>query len=141
MKRSGRQTASHALAAASAAIAAVYTAGLPAIVAPPVFLGLPVLSMAAKPAPQPIVWKDGTWVGWGSCRHGDIEVTVIVKDGHIQSASISKCQTRYSCRVISALPPEVAQRQNPDKIDSVTGATESANAFYYAVVDALKRAK
>ncbi len=31
-------------------------------------------------------------------------------------------------------------RQSPD-VDNVSGATESANAFYYAVVEALKKAK
>jgi len=146
MDRSGRRTANRLLAASSAALAAVYAAGLPAVSAPPVFLWLPVVSIAAtagnsSAAPPAAVWKDGTWSGLGSCRHGDIQVSVIVKDGRIQSAVISKCLTRYSCHVISQLPPEVAQRQNPDKLDVVTSATESSNAFYYAVVDALKHAK
>jgi uncharacterized protein with FMN-binding domain len=42
--------------------------------------------------------------------------------------------------VIDRLPPEVAERQSPE-VDYVSGATQSANAFYYAVVDALSKAK
>jgi uncharacterized protein with FMN-binding domain len=140
MSRPG-QTANRLLAASSAALAAVYSAGLPAISTPPVFLWLPAVSIAAQAASSAAAWKDGTWSGLGSCRHGDIQVSVIVKAGRIQSAAISKCLTRYSCHVIDQLPPEAAKRQNPEKLDVVSGATESSNAFYYAVVDALKHAK
>ena len=90
---------------------------------------------AAAPA-----WKDGTYFGWGSCRHGDIQAEVYVEGGRIIVASISDCRTRYACNVIDKLPPEVAQRQSPE-VDYVSGATESATAFYYAVVDALSKAK
>ena len=34
----------------------------------------------------------------------------------------------------------VAQRQSPE-VDYVSGATQSTNAFYYAVVEALSKAK
>ncbi len=86
------------------------------------------------------MWKDGTYLGWGSSRHGDIQAAVVVEGGRIESATIAQCRTRYSCNVIDRLPPEVAQRQSPE-VDYVTGATQSANAFYYAVVDALSKAK
>ena len=65
---------------------------------------------------------------------------MVVEGGHIQSATIAQCLTRYSCSVIERLPPEVAQRQSPE-VDYVSGATQSTNAFYYAVVDALSKAK
>jgi uncharacterized protein with FMN-binding domain len=42
--------------------------------------------------------------------------------------------------VIENLPPEVAQRQSPE-VDYVSRATQSTNAFYYAVVEALGKAK
>jgi uncharacterized protein with FMN-binding domain len=92
---------------------------------------------AAPPAPA---WKDGTYTGWGTSRHGDIQAQVIIASGKIQSATIAQCLTRYSCSVIEALPPEVPQRQSPE-VDYVTGATQSANAFYYAVMEALNKAK
>jgi uncharacterized protein with FMN-binding domain len=85
-------------------------------------------------------YKDGTYSGWGTSRHGDIEASVLVKDGRIAAAIISQCLTRYSCSWISALPGQVTARQSPE-VDFVSGATESTNAFYYAVVEALKKAK
>jgi uncharacterized protein with FMN-binding domain len=48
--------------------------------------------------------------------------------------------TRYSCSWISPLPPQVLQRQSPE-VDYVSGATQSAVAFYDALVDALSKAK
>jgi uncharacterized protein with FMN-binding domain len=85
-------------------------------------------------------YKDGTYSGWGTSRHGDIEASVLIKDGRIAAAIISQCLTRYSCSWIAALPGQVAARQSPE-VDFVSGATESTNAFYYAVVEALKKAK
>lgn len=64
----------------------------------------------------------------------------MVKSGRIASAIISQCRTRYSCSVIGQLPREVTQRQSPD-VDYVSGATQSADAFYEAVVAALNKAK
>lgn len=103
---------------------------------------VPEPAPAPPPPPPPPApkWKDGTYLGWGSSRHGDIQASVVVESGRILSATIAQCLTRYSCNVISRLPPEVPERQSPD-VDYVSGATQSANAFYYAVVDALNKAK
>lgn len=38
------------------------------------------------------------------------------------------------------LPPQVVSRQSAE-VDFVSGATQSTNAFYYAVLDALAKAK
>jgi uncharacterized protein with FMN-binding domain len=107
--------------------------------------------MRAEPAPpvdpseQPFVFrgafkKDGTFLGWGYSRHGDIQASVQIENGRIVSAVIAQCLTRYSCDVIDKLPPQVAARQSAD-VDHVSGATESADAFYDAIVDALSKAK
>ena len=85
-------------------------------------------------------WRDGTYSAWGFSPHGDIEATVRVASGRIESAVISQCRTRYSCGVIDTLPPEVALRQSAD-VDYVSGATQSADAFYEAVFTALNKAK
>jgi uncharacterized protein with FMN-binding domain len=102
---------------------------------------VPVAASAPPPPPAPPApkWKDGTYTGWGSSRHGDIQAAVVIEGGRIQGATIAQCLTRYSCDVIDRLPPQVAQRQSAD-VDYVSRATESANAFYYAVVDALNKA-
>jgi uncharacterized protein with FMN-binding domain len=97
-------------------------------------------STSQQTAKPRVGFKDGTYSGWGTSRHGDIEATVDIMDGRIIAASISQCLTQYSCSWISALPPQVVTRQSPD-VDYVSGATQSSNAFYYAVVQALSKAK
>lgn len=97
----------------------------------------PAVPPARPAAPR---FKDGVYKGWGSCRHGDIEATVTITEGRILSAAISQCWTRYSCSWISPLPPQVAARQSPE-VDYVSGATESTYAFYYAVLEALHKAR
>lgn len=85
-------------------------------------------------------YRDGTYSGWGTSRHGDIEATVEIRGGRIVSADISQCRTRYSCSRIAQLPPQVLARQTPE-VDHVSGATQSSDAYYYAVAEALKKAK
>src|ERR1041384_316477 len=100
-------------------------------------VGAPAVVLPSAPAPA---WKDGAYTGWGYSRHGNIEAAVVIEGGRIASATISQCRTRYSCSVIDKLIPQVAQRQSPD-VDYVSGATQSADAFYGAVVEALSKAK
>ena len=64
-----------------------------------------------------------------------------IAGGHIAVAKIEQCQMRYSCSMIDSLVPQVAQRGNPEKIDYISGATESSNVFYWALIDALSKAK
>jgi uncharacterized protein with FMN-binding domain len=99
----------------------------------------PSTSSGQAPPQRPAL-KDGSYTGWGTSRHGDIQATVVVENGRIASATISQCLTRYSCSWIAALPPQVVSRQSPET-DYVSGATQSTNAFYYAVVEALSKAK
>jgi uncharacterized protein with FMN-binding domain len=84
--------------------------------------------------------KDGVYTGWGTSRHGDIESRVEIRNGRIISASIAQCLTMYSVYWIAALPPQVVKRQSP-LVDIISGATESSNAFYDGIVEALKKAK
>ncbi len=86
-------------------------------------------------------YKDGAYFGWGRCRHGDLKVTVEMLDDKIVSAEITECYTRYSKNVISRLPKQIVDRQNPDKLDRISGASESSDAYYFAVLEALKAAK
>jgi uncharacterized protein with FMN-binding domain len=92
------------------------------------------------PAPPKPALKDGTYYGWGTSRHGDIQAAIVIKDGRITSASIAQCLTRYSCSWIAPLVPQVVQRQSAE-VDYVSGATQSSNALYYAVLEALSKAK
>lgn len=97
-------------------------------------------AVAAQPeVAAPVKYKDGTYSAWGHCRHGDLEATVEIKGGRIYAVSISKCLTRYSCDVIDILPGQAIARQSAE-VDIVTGATQSSDAFYDALVAALKQA-
>ena len=100
----------------------------------------PPTDTAAKSEKTQVGWKDGTFTGWGGSRHGDIQATVEIKAGRIVSAWVSICATQYSCSWIDSLPGQVVARQSPE-VDFVSGATQSTNAFYYAVVQALHKAK
>jgi uncharacterized protein with FMN-binding domain len=108
----------------------------------------PAATPPATPAPTasttPVgpaapVWKDGKYTAWGTCRHGDIQATVVIEAGRIVSAEITNCQTRYSCDVIENLPAKTVSRQKA-KFDAIGGATESAYAYYGAVYWALDQA-
>lgn len=128
----------------------------PAIAAQPAVTPAPPAQPAA-PAPEPTAaaapaaptakklwpkeaYNDGVFLGWGSSRHGDVQAKITIKDGRIEAAEISQCWTRYSCSWIEHLPPQVLARQSAN-VDRVSGATQSADAFYWAVVDALNKAK
>lgn len=112
-----------------------WTRSEPAQAAPPV----QAEGSGTLPAPKES-WRDGTYSAWGFSPHGDIEATVRIAGGRIESAVISQCRTRYSCGVIEMLLPQVALRQSAD-VDYVSGATQSADAFYEAVFTALDKAK
>lgn len=106
----------------------------------------PSVTVAAQPAPAAsaakpsIAYKDGTFSGLGSCRHGTIQASVAVQEGKIVSATITECRTRYSCSWIAMLPGQVVTRQSAE-VDYVSGATESTDAFYEAVAAALSSAR
>ncbi len=99
----------------------------------------------ATPAPLPAPaaeaqFRDGTYLGWGSCRHGDIQASVVIEGGRITAATVARCLTRYSCSWIEPIYSQVVSRQSPE-VDYVSGATESTDAFHDAVADALAKAK
>ncbi len=119
------------------------SSGVPSVVAPvdtPRSAGVPDSSQATDSVATAPRLRDGTYTGWGTSRHGDIQAAVVIEGGRILRASIVQCLTRYSCSWIAALPPQVVSRQSPE-VDYVSGATQSTNAFYYAIVEALSKAR
>jgi uncharacterized protein with FMN-binding domain len=106
---------------------------------------------APAPAPAPVpqappattpqsVYKDGTYYGWGTSRHGDIQAAVVIESGRITIARVERCLTRYSCSWITPIPPRILTKQGTT-YDYVSGATESSDAFQDAVAEALAQAK
>ncbi len=88
----------------------------------------------------PPAWRDGYYTGWGTSPHGDIEARVTIKDGKIVEAGILTCATRYPCYVIDTILNQPVVWQSPD-VDRVSRATESADAYYWGLVQALKKAE
>ena len=83
---------------------------------------------------------DGTYTGWGQSYHGDIEARIVVRGGRIVEAGIKTCATRYPCDVIDHIIDHPVKWQNLN-VDNVSRATESTDAYYYALVEALKQAQ
>jgi uncharacterized protein with FMN-binding domain len=100
-----------------------------------------VAAEEAEPVPQLAApWHDGYYTGWGQSFHGDIEARVTIKDGRIVEAGIATCATRYPCYVIDTILHQPVERQSPD-VDRVSRATESADAYYGGLVQALQKAE
>jgi uncharacterized protein with FMN-binding domain len=96
---------------------------------------------AAPPAAVPaIAYKDGTYHGWGFSRHGDIYSFVVIEKGRVVHSGYDKCRTLWPCTLVDHLGPQVVSRQTAE-VDYVSGATESGNAFYWGIVEALSKAK
>jgi uncharacterized protein with FMN-binding domain len=99
------------------------------------------------PTPQPsttppasAAYKDGTYTGRGTSRHGDITATVVVKGGKIVSADVADCSTRYPCNLVQPLVTSVVSTQAaPTR--RISGATDSSNAYRQAIGSALTSAR
>jgi uncharacterized protein with FMN-binding domain len=94
---------------------------------------------APAAAPQPH-YKDGVYLAWGYSRHGNIQAFVRIEGGRIINAGIERCETRWSCDLVAHLPGQVIKRQSAE-VDFVSGATQSGDAFYGAIFNALAQAK
>jgi len=84
-------------------------------------------------------YKDGTYTGTGTSRHGDVQAQVSIQGGRIVSAQITQSSTRYPISRIASLPGEVVAQQSPN-VDMVSGATDSSSAYLAAVSNALSQA-
>jgi uncharacterized protein with FMN-binding domain len=100
----------------------------------------PVADPAPAPAAADVVYKDGVYLGWGYSRHGNIQAFVRIEGGKIIRAGVEKCQTRWSCDLVAHLHKQVIDRQSAE-VDYVSGATQSGDAFYGAIFQALSQAK
>jgi uncharacterized protein with FMN-binding domain len=106
----------------------------------PAILSVPIEEppqLIARPAQK---WRDGTYTGWGQSFHGDIEARVVIREGRIVEAGIATCGTRYDCNVIDRLINQPVQRQRA-QVDNVSGASESSDAYYYGLLEALEMAR
>jgi len=139
-------TATAALLLTPTASAAAATATTP-VSAPLVAATATTPAAGAAPTAQPpqaiaanSTYKDGTYTGSGTSKHGGVTVAVVIKNGVIVSSAITASNTRYPISRIAALPGEVVAAQSAS-INFVSGATDSSLAFQTAVASALASAK
>ncbi len=161
-RATGKQTRANSLVALSAAaIIAVYAAGYARTT--PAAARFPATAVAPRGAATPVAdssipltaispteaaalggvggpFRDGTYTGTGTSRHGNIVVTVTVQAGKIVAAEVTDCGTRYPCTLIAELPGQAIARQSA-AVDAITGATDSTNAYRAAVHAALAQAR
>jgi len=119
----------------------------PATTEQPPVAAVPDKAVEPDPAPPSVpqvqsqpVYKDGLFLGWGYSRHGNIQAFVRIEAGRIVHVGIQRCETRWPCDLVAHLPGQVIARQSAE-VDYVTGATQSGDAFYGAIVAALAQAK
>jgi uncharacterized protein with FMN-binding domain len=132
--------AAASVAPASSASPAPATTGSSSASRPATTTGSSSASAAtATPASVGSPYKDGTYTASGNSRHGSIEVTLVVQNGQITSASVSDCRTRYPCSDVYPLTREVVSLQKAP-IHYVSGATDSSRAYTSAVSKAIAQA-
>ncbi len=102
--------------------------------------GAPSTSRAQPTAIPNATYKDGTYTGSGTSRHGGMQIAVVIKDGKIASANVTSCSTRYPCSDINPLI-RAAVSQQVVPANHVSGATDSSQAYRQALSSALKQAK
>jgi uncharacterized protein with FMN-binding domain len=140
------------LGLSSAAILAVYAMGYLQTrqLSGPIVISLasepeaqkPVAQGAAAQAPAGQAqagYKDGTYVGLGTSRHGNIEATVVIQGGRIVSAKVTRCMTRYPCSDVAPLVNETVAIQTTP-VHHVSGASDSSRAYKMAIKNALEQA-
>lgn len=115
------------------------TTASPTTAAPTTTVTAPKATTSVAASTTKSQYKDGTYVGTGTSRHGSIQATVIVQGGKIVSADITQCGTRYPCSEVSSLPKQVVAQQSAP-VDFVSGATDSSTAYQGAVKNALAKA-
>jgi uncharacterized protein with FMN-binding domain len=134
-------TASATTAAATTTVAAPVTSSAPSATATATTAAVPTAT-TQPPATTAAssAYRDGTYTGSGTSRHGGVTVAVVIKNGKIVSATITASNTRYPISRIASLPGEVVAAQSAN-IDFVSGATDSSMAFQTAVASALDQAQ
>ncbi len=94
----------------------------------------------ASPLATPeVAYHEGRYVGSGESIHGGVTIEVVIFEGRIVSAEITKCATRYPCSEIETLPAQAVERQSA-RLRYVSGATDSSRAYVRALEAALAKA-
>lgn len=104
---------------------------------------LPAVVLSVFYSVASAAYTDGTYVGVGQGKEGNVEVAVIVKDGKLSDVKVLKHQETEMIlqAAVDNVIPEIIAKQTIDGVDSVSGATLSSDAIKAGVKDALAKAK
>lgn len=95
---------------------------------------------SAEPAPES-PYLDGLYTARGiRTGHGDIEATVEIVSGRIESIVVSNCRMRWPCTDVNPMIPRMIRAQRAG-VPIITGATQSSDSFSTAVDQALALAR
>lgn len=91
----------------------------------------------------PKVYNDGVYEGTAEGKYGPITMSVsITKDKIVKIEVVSHTETPgLTDEVFIVLPDSIKKAQKTDGVDSYSGATETSNAIFEAVDEALAKAK
>lgn len=87
------------------------------------------------------MYKDGEYVASAKGNNGDVEVSVKIVSGKIDTVTVTKHEETegISDPAIEKVPAEIVEKQSVE-VDSVSGATVTSEAIKQAVATALEEA-
>jgi uncharacterized protein with FMN-binding domain len=136
------------VALSASAIATVYFAGLLTTRGAAVDLTQAASAAVASPSVTTVSmntsssssgYADGTYTGTATSRYGSLSVATTIAGGRITDVSIVNASTTFPVSQIASLPNAVVQSQSA-RVNAVSGATASSQAFKQAVASALAQA-
>ncbi len=84
---------------------------------------------------------DGEYVASSLGYEDDVEVTVTLRDGRIQSVKVTKHREKQFYSSISDTPPRIIAKQGVNNVDTVSGATITSEAIINATAKALAQGR
>jgi uncharacterized protein with FMN-binding domain len=84
---------------------------------------------------------DGEYVASSLGYEDDVEVSVSLRDGRIQSVKVTKHREKQFYSSISDTPPRIIAKQGVNNVDTVSGATITSEAIINATAKALAQGR
>ncbi len=105
-----------------------------------IILGLFFLSGICAAQSQDARYADGTYTGSAEGHVGPVAVQVTIQNGRIADIQIVEHDTYEFEEAIRELPGRIVNAGKVEGVEAVTGATNTSNAIFQAVTEALRLA-
>ncbi len=90
---------------------------------------------------NPSELADGVYVASSLGYEDDVEVSVTLRDGRIQSVKVTKHREKQFYSSIADTPPRIIAKQGVNNVDTVSGATITSEAIINATAKALAQGR